>query len=64
MTLCDNAKEQCIVFHSKPEMIHKAFGDPTLVMGDEEKAMAAFRRVRDDIKAFIETMPEGLEKPA
>ncbi len=64
VTLCDNAKEQCPVLQSKTKMIHKAFEDPTLVMGSEEEVMAAFRRIRDEIKAFIETMPESLEKLA
>jgi hypothetical protein len=41
-------------------MIHKAFEDPTLVVGSEEQIMAAFRMLRDDIRAFIETMPESL----
>ena len=60
VTLCDNAKEQCPVLQSKTKMIHKAFGDPTLVVGSEEQIMAAFRMLRDDIRAFIETMPESL----
>jgi arsenate reductase len=64
VTLCDNAKEQCPVLQSKTKMIHKAFGDPTLVMGSEEEIMAAFRRTRDQIKVFIETLPESLEKLA
>jgi len=60
VTLCDNAKEQCPVFGGKTKMIHKAFGDPTLVVGSEKDIMAAFRRLRDDIRAFIETMPGSL----
>ena len=61
VTLCDNAKEQCPVLQSKTKMIHRAFGDPTLVVGSEEEVMAAFVKVRDDIKAFVETMPESLK---
>ena len=61
VTLCDNAKEQCPVLQSKTKMIHRAFGDPTLVVGSEEEVMAAFVKVRDDIKAFIETMPKSLK---
>ena len=60
VTLCDNAKEQCPVFGCKTKQVHRAFEDPTLVVGSEEQIMAAFRMLRDDIRAFIETMPESL----
>lgn len=39
----------------------RAFEDPTLVVGSEEQIMAAFRMLRDDIRAFIETMPGSLK---
>lgn len=61
ITLCDNAREHCPVFGGKAKLIHKVFGDPTLVMGNEEEIMAAFRRTRDNIRAFIEILPESLE---
>ena len=61
ITLCDNAREHCPVFGGKAKLIHKAFGDPTLVVGSEERILAAFRRTRDNIRAFIETLPENLK---
>lgn len=61
VTLCDNAKQQCPVFPGKAKLIHKAFEDPVAVAGSEEQIMHAFRRTRDDIKAFIETLPESLK---
>ena len=62
ITVCDNAKEQCPVFPDKTKTIHKQFDDPAAAIGTEEQVMAEFRRVRDEIKAFIETIPQSLEK--
>jgi arsenate reductase len=62
VTLCDNARDNCPVFTGNAKLIHRVFEDPTLVIGSEEKILAEFRKTRDNIKAFIETLPESLEK--
>jgi len=61
VTLCDNAAENCPVFSGKAKVIHKPFDDPYFASGSEEQILATFRKVRDDIRTFIETMPESLE---
>ena len=61
VTLCDNAAENCPVFSGKARIVHKPFDDPYFASGSEEQIMATFRKVQDDIKTFIETMPESLE---
>lgn len=61
VTLCDNAREHCPVFPGKAKIIHKPFYDPYFVSGSEEEIMATFRKTRDDIRAFIETLPESLK---
>ena len=61
VTLCDNAYENCPVFSGKTRIVHKPFDDPYFASGSEEQIMATFRKVRDDIRTFIETMPESLE---
>jgi arsenate reductase len=60
VTLCDDARESCPVFGGKAGLLHRSFEDPSLAKGREEEIMAAFRKSRDDIRAFIETMPESL----
>jgi len=60
VTLCDNAAESCPVFDSGAKVIHKPFDDPYFASGSEEQIMAVFRSTRDDIRAFIETLPESL----
>jgi len=61
VTLCDNAAKNCPVFTGKTKVIHKPFDDPYFASGSEEEIMATFRKVRDDTKTFIETLPESLE---
>ena len=62
ITLCDNAAQNCPVFSGKAKVIHKPFKDPYFATGSEENVMAEFRKVREQIKAFVETIPESLEK--
>lgn len=51
VTVCDNARENCPLFPGKTERIHWSFEDPAAVNGDWETRLAAFRRIRDDIRA-------------
>jgi arsenate reductase len=60
ITLCDNAKKKCPVFGGRARLIHKAFEDPTLVVAGRDETLRAFRRTRDKIRAFVETLPESL----
>ena len=62
ITLCDNAARNCPVFPGKAKIIHKPFKDPYFATGSEETVAHEFRKTRDKIKAFIETLPESLEK--
>ncbi len=51
ITVCDNAKETCPVFIGKVEhRLHLGFEDPAEAAGEDEKVLAVFRRVRDEIK--------------
>jgi len=61
VTLCDNAAQNCPVFSGKAKIIHRPFKDPYFATGTEEQIMAEFRKTRDRIKAFIETIPASLE---
>ena len=62
VTLCDNAREQCPVLPGGPRLVHHNFEDPTFVFGTDEEIMDAFRKTRDMIKAFVETLPDSLEQ--
>ena len=65
VTLCDNAKESCPFFPAGTRMMHRGFDDPPILAqdaADEAEAMKHYRRVRDEIRAFVEKMPGILEE--
>ncbi len=64
VTVCDHAHESCPLFPGKAKIIHKGFDDPPRLAADaatEEEALGHYRRVRDEIRDFIMTLPEGLD---
>ncbi len=65
VTVCSHAHESCPIFPGKAQVIHIGFDDPPALARDastEEEAMAPYRRVRDEIRAFVTTLPETLTK--
>lgn len=54
ITVCDNAKESCPVFPSQAKTYHHNFNDPAKATGTEEEIMNAFRKVREEIRAYCE----------
>jgi len=54
VTVCDNAKENCPFFPGGKKYIHKSFEDPSQFKGDKEEILNFFRKVRDEIKDWIE----------
>ena len=53
ITLCGSAKENCPLFFGGVERIHIGFDDPARATGSDEEIMAAFRRVRDEIRGRL-----------
>jgi len=65
ITVCDHASEVCPIFPGKVRMMHHGFADPpSLARGaaTEAEALAHYRRVRDEIRAFVQTLPEKLRE--
>lgn len=65
VTVCNHAHESCPLFPGKTKVIHVGFDDPPRLAQEaktEAEALVHYRRVRDEIKAFVETLPEGLEE--
>ncbi len=60
ITVCSNAEKNCPIFPGKAKIIHFGFDDPAKARGSREEKMAVFRQVRDEIKAFIESLPDAL----
>lgn len=57
LTVCDNARENCPVFPAATRMIHRDFPDPAALDAPEAERFALFRRVRDDLRAFLRSFP-------
>ena len=63
ITVCDHAHESCPLFPGKAQVIHKGFDDPPqLAAGasSKEEALVHYRRVRDEIRDFVEQLPDNL----
>lgn len=63
VTVCDHANETCPVFPGRVKRLHVGFDDPprlAATLSSEEEKLAVYRRVRDEIRAFVETLPESL----
>ena len=54
VTVCDSARESCPYFPGTKEMIHKSFRDPSDENGSDEEKLEAFKRSRDEIKAWLD----------
>lgn len=55
ITVCSRAEERCPIFPGMGQRLHWPFDDPAAAEGSEEEKLAIFRRVRDEIKAQVNT---------
>ncbi len=63
VTVCDSAHESCPIFPARTRVIHVGFDDPPRLAksaASDEAAMSHYRRVRDEIKAYVQTLPDSL----
>jgi arsenate reductase len=63
VTVCGHANETCPYFPAKTKVVHVGFEDPpklTKGMPDGVEKLAVYRRVRDEIRKFVESLPEAL----
>ena len=68
ITVCSHAHETCPAWlGQKTTLLHVGFDDPPRLAktaSTPQEAMGHYRRVRDEIRAFVQTLPELLEKNA
>jgi arsenate reductase len=65
VTVCGHARESCPVFPVGTKAVHVGFDDPPLMAAacdTEESKLDCYRIVRDQIKDFIQTLPEALNR--
>jgi len=66
VTVCDRAAESCPLFPGHARVVHHAFDDPPHLAksaATAEEALAHYRRVRDEIRAYVETLPAVADRP-
>ncbi|MDP6719082.1 MAG: arsenate reductase ArsC, partial [Pirellulaceae bacterium] len=59
ITVCGHADEHCPVLAGTPRIVHVGFDDPPSFARNaatEDEALAPYRRVRDEIRAFVAGM--------
>ena len=64
ITVCGHANETCPYFPALTKIVHHGFDDPPRLAAEatsEEEALGHYRRVRDEIKAFVQSLPEILD---
>jgi arsenate reductase len=64
VTVCDNAAESCPAFRGRAQVVHHAFDDPPKLAreaANDEEALGHYRRVRDEIRDYVATLPGALQ---
>lgn len=64
ITVCGHADEFCPQFPGKTQVFHYGFDDPPKLAKsatNEEERLKHYRRVRDEIKIFIQNLPRYLK---
>ncbi len=65
ITVCGHADENCPIFPGQTKVIYHGFDDPPRLAKTaktEEEALSHYRRVRDEIRRYVESLPESLTK--
>ena len=64
VTVCADADGKCPALGGAPRVVHVGFDDPPRMSrgaATQQEAMGHYRRVRDQIQAFVRTLPRGLD---
>jgi arsenate reductase len=60
LTVCDNAKESCPIYPGHANHLHQNFEDPAACKGSEQEKLAAFRKVRDEIREYLRKLADQI----
>jgi arsenate reductase len=64
VTVCSHARETCPFFPGEARKRHVEFDDPPFLtrhMSEDKERLAVYRRVRDEIRGFVDSLPQALE---
>lgn len=65
ITVCGHAHETCPIFPGGTKVIHVGFDDPPKLAANaanDEERLVPYRRVRDEIREFVERLPGFLKQ--
>lgn len=69
VTVCGHANETCPLFPGNCKVVHVGFDDPPKIAKElaeqgasEQEQLECYRKVRDEIRVFVETLPESLNQ--
>lgn len=65
VTVCDHAHESCPLFPGATKVVHVGFDDPPRLAQEaksQEEALDCYRRVRDEIRSYVQTLPDSLKE--
>jgi arsenate reductase (thioredoxin) len=65
VTVCGHAHESCPIFPGKTQVVHVGFNDPPKLAKEApnaEQALNCYRRVCDEIKSYVQTLPDSLKE--
>jgi arsenate reductase len=57
LTVCDRANDTCPVYPGTTHRLHRSFDDPAACQGSEDARLADFRRVRDELRSYLQRFP-------
>jgi len=63
VTVCDHAHETCPLFPGRATVHHRGFDDPPRLakeLTEDEEILDCYRRVRDEIRQYVEALPAEL----
>jgi arsenate reductase len=61
--ISDSAAESCPVFPGNARIVHRSFDDPPRLAANarsEEEGLEHYRRVRDEIRSYVASLPQTL----
>ena len=65
LTVCDQARETCPIYPGHANRVHHSFEDPPRPdQGSDESRLDAFRRVRDELRAYLREFARERETSA
>ncbi len=63
VTVCGHANENCPILPGRTKVVHVGFEDPPKLAAEvegREEQLDCYRRVREQIRSYVETLPDSL----